>query len=140
MSNPEIIAIIKPLKTYKRAILNPKSPNNKTKATSFIIGEETKKEKVIPSGTPASTKPKNKGTAEQEQNGVIIPSKEARICPISLFFFAKNMRILSGGRYVLTKETIKIIINSKINILSVSKTKKLTAEAINVPGENFKML
>jgi hypothetical protein len=33
--------------------------------------------KVIPNGIPPFTKPINKGTEEQEQNGVITPNVEA---------------------------------------------------------------
>ena len=56
------------------------------RATSFTVGEEIKNEKVTPSGTPDSTKPINKGTAEQEQKGVTIPNKAARILPIKVCF------------------------------------------------------
>jgi len=45
------------------------------------MGEDIKKEKVTPRGTPDSTNPMNTGTAEQEQNGVTIPRSAARIFP-----------------------------------------------------------
>ena len=51
----------------------PKSPQSRTSATSLTIGADTRKAKVTPSGTPASTKPMKSGTAEQEQKGVMMP-------------------------------------------------------------------
>jgi hypothetical protein len=48
------------------------------------MGEEMRKEKVTPRGTPPSIKPMNKGTAEQEQKGVTTPRREAKILPINL--------------------------------------------------------
>jgi hypothetical protein len=48
-------------------------PSRITTATSLIIGLAMRKEKVTPSGMPASTKPMNSGTEEQEQNGVTAP-------------------------------------------------------------------
>lgn len=131
---PERIAIIKPLIIYIRAIFHPKRPKSKTMATSFIIGEETRKEKVVPKGTPAWIKPKNKGMAEQEQNGVIIPNREARIFPTYLFLRERIDRIFSGGRYERIIETIKIITAKRIKILIVSKIKKFIVEASNVFG------
>ena len=49
-----------------------------TAATSLIMGLAIRNEKVTPSGMPASTKPMNSGTEEQEQNGVTAPSETAR--------------------------------------------------------------
>ena len=121
-----------PLITYIRAIFQPKRPINKTRATSLIMGEATKKEKVIPNGTPAWMNPKNKGMAEQEQNGVIIPKRAAKILPVYLFLWDKIFLIFSGGRYDLTKETTKIITNKSNIILMVSKIKKLTDSAKTV--------
>lgn len=47
------------------------------KATLLIINEATRKEKVVPSGTPASRKPINKGVALQVQKEVTIPNSTA---------------------------------------------------------------
>ncbi len=47
----------------------------------MTIGEAMRNAKVTPSGTPASTKPMNSGTAEQEQNGVTTPKPAAAIVP-----------------------------------------------------------
>ena len=60
------------------------------------MGEATKKEKVVPSGTPAWTKPKNNGIAEQEQNGVTIPSKEAMML---LVYLPPHQNFWCGGKY-----------------------------------------
>ena len=68
-----------------KAIFHPNIPKSKTRATSFIIGEATRKEKVAPRGTPDCINPKNKGIAEQEQNGVIIPKSAATMFPVYLF-------------------------------------------------------
>ncbi|GAL61258.1 hypothetical protein JCM19300_4204 [Algibacter lectus] len=42
-------------------------------ATSLTKGEVIKNAKVTPKGIPPRTKPINKGTDEQEQNGVTTP-------------------------------------------------------------------
>lgn len=54
-------------------------------AISLTIGDAIKKENVTPNGTPDSTNPMNSGTAEQEQKGVIIPTKAAATFPIYSF-------------------------------------------------------
>jgi hypothetical protein len=59
----------------------------------LIIGDATKKEKVTPSGTPASTKPRNKGIALHVQNGVTIPSKEAKTLPVHSCFRERNFLV-----------------------------------------------
>jgi len=98
------------------------------------MGEATKKEKVTPSGTPAWIKPKNKGIAEQEQKGVMIPKSETKIFPTYLFLRDKINRIFSFGKYERSIETKKIITAKRINIFNVSKIKKLTALACKVSG------
>ena len=69
------MAIVKPRPRYSAAIFQPNRANSSASATSFTIGAEIRKENVTPSGTPACTKPMNSGTAEQEQNGVTMPSE-----------------------------------------------------------------
>jgi len=76
------------------------------RATSFIIGEATRKENVALNGTPASTKPKKRGTAEQEQKGVTMPSREARMLLTNLFLLDKKCRTFSGGKNERMIETI----------------------------------
>jgi hypothetical protein len=78
---------------------------------------------------PASINPKNKGIALHEQNGVIIPKTAARRLPTYLFLRESIPLILSGDKNVLSIDTAKIIIVSKINIFIVSNIKKLIAEA-----------
>ena len=62
------------------------------------MGEEIRKEKVTPSGSPALVNPINSGMEEQEQNGVTVPRRAANIfahIPLQLpsIFF-----VLSGGK------------------------------------------
>jgi hypothetical protein len=45
--------------------------------TASTRGEEIRNANVTPSGIPPFTNPINKGTEEQEQNGVMVPKKEA---------------------------------------------------------------
>jgi len=76
-------------------------------------------------------KPKNKGTALQEQNGVKIPSSAANIFPKHLFLPEdKITRVFSGGKNERIIDTKKIIIESKIRILIVQKIKKSNASEI----------
>ena len=43
------------------------------------MGEEIRKEKVTPRGSPALVKPINSGMEEQEQNGVTVPNRAEMI-------------------------------------------------------------
>ena len=52
---------------------------NSTRLPRSTIGEEMRNEKVTPSGSPALVNPINKGMDEQEQNGVTVPNRAARI-------------------------------------------------------------
>ena len=72
------------------------------------MGAATRKLKVTPSGTPARRKPMNSGTAEQEQNGVMIPSREARALPAREVRFDRASRTLAG----LTKVWRKVTMNT----------------------------
>lgn len=67
-------------------------------ATS-TIGEDIKKEKVIPTGNPALVKPIKIGTLEQEQNGVTVPSSAAIIFPVKPSKCVKIRFVFSGGKY-----------------------------------------
>ena len=84
------------------------------------MGEDTRNEKVVPSGIPASINPKNKGIALHEQNGVIIPRTAARRLPTYLFLRDSIVLILSGDKNVLNIDTANIIIASNIKIFIVS--------------------
>src|SRR5690554_2172911 len=80
---PPIMAISNPKMTYKRATFVPKILISRTREPRSTIGEEIKNEKVTPSGKPADVKPMSKGTEEQEQKGVTVPSKAAtELAPI----------------------------------------------------------
>jgi len=84
---------------YIRVIFQPNSPQSSTIAISFTIGDEIRKEKVTPNGTPASINPINNGTAEQEQKGVIIPTKAAnKLFRIGNLDLDKNFLVFSGGK------------------------------------------
>lgn len=50
------------------------------------------------SGTPAETKPTNIGTAEQEQNGVTMPSDAAAMLPNPSRLPASTARVCSGEK------------------------------------------
>lgn len=54
------------------------------------MGAEMRTEKVMPRGTPAPRKPMDKGTAEQEQNGVAMPRSAARTLPKDSFLPAST--------------------------------------------------
>jgi hypothetical protein len=64
----------------------------------LTIGDVIRNEKVTPSGIPASTKPINKGTEEQEQKGVTIPNRDAMKFPPIPLKFPKIFFVLSGGK------------------------------------------
>lgn len=50
-----------------------------TRLPRSTIGEEIRKEKVTPRGSPALVNPINNGIEEQEQNGVTVPSSAEMI-------------------------------------------------------------
>ena len=62
------------------------------------IGDEIKKEKVTPNGSPALVNPINKGIDEQEQNGVTVPSKAAIQFADTPLNFPMIFLLLSGGK------------------------------------------
>ena len=61
-------------------------------------GEEIKKEKVTPMGSPALVKPIKSGIEEQEQKGVIVPRSAARIFAVKPLNRPKIFRVRSGGK------------------------------------------
>lgn len=76
---------------------------------------------MTPSGTPASTKPINNGTAEHEQKGVIIPTNDAnKLFRMGNFALDKNFLVFSGGKYDCISDTTKIITANSKSILIVS--------------------
>lgn len=73
----------------------------------MTIGAEIRNENVTPMGTPAVTKPMKRGTAEQEQNGVTMPSKAAITFPADSRFPARMRRVRSGVKKVRMTPTKK---------------------------------
>ena len=79
----------------------PNSPKSSVSAISFTIGAAMRNENVTPSGTPACTKPRKSGTAEQEQNGVTTPRLAARTLATPSRRPASRARVRSGVKYEL---------------------------------------
>ncbi len=75
------------------------------RATSFTMGEETRNEKVTPRGTPDSTKPMKRGTAEQEQKGVTTPRSAAMTFPTYSRSWERMRLVFSGGNQERTTAT-----------------------------------
>ena len=72
---------------------------------------------VTPSGTPASTKPMNSGTAEQEQKGVMIPNPAAATVPTTAFRPASALRTFSGATNDRRNETrVTIPVSSSMTL------------------------
>src|SRR5487761_2642786 len=104
------------------ATRQPKSPKSNTSATSLIIGAAMRKENVTPNGTPVVTKPINNGTAEQEQNGVTTPSKDASTFPSDSCVPARIARVCCGVKNDRTIPTPKTTSTSNMRTFGVSKT------------------
>ena len=102
------------------ATFQPTRPNSSPSATSFTIGAEIRNEKVTPSGTPALTKPMNSGTAEQEQNGVTMPSVAASTLPTPSRLPARSARVLSGEKKLRTTPMPNTTSVSSISTFGVS--------------------
>ena len=100
--------------------------NSITTATSLIIGAATKKEKVTPIGIPASRKPMKRGIAEQEQNGVTIPSKPAKTFPPNNDLPSSFLRVFSGEKNDRAMPAIKMTSTSKRNIFCTTLKKNHT--------------
>ena len=66
-------------------------------ATS-TIGEEMRKEKVMPKGKPALVKPMKIGMLEQEQKGVTVPKSAAIIAPFTPVKPVRMRLVLAGGK------------------------------------------
>ena len=109
-------------------ILKPKIPRNIATAISLTKGEVTKKANVTPRGIPPFTNPMNKGTEEQEQNGVTAPKNDAiKYSNPNRFLLVKKLLIFSIGKNVFTKfMNMETRYNNK-RILIVSYKKKSTA-------------
>ena len=86
----------------------------------MTIGAEIRNENVTPSGTPAERKPMKKGIAEQEQNGVTIPSVAAMTLPTPVRLPDSNARVRSGEKKVWTTPIRKTIPQSNSKTFGVS--------------------
>lgn len=71
---------------------------NKITDAKSTRGEEIKKEKVVPIGSPALVNPIKSGIEEQEQKGVTVPSKAANVFDVTPVYFPKIFLVLSGGK------------------------------------------
>jgi hypothetical protein len=89
---------------------------------------------VTPNGTPVVTNPMNRGTAEQEQNGVTTPSTAASTEPEASCFPARTRRVRSGVKNDRTIPTPNTTRTRSISTLGVSYRKNSTAEASAVRG------
>ena len=80
------------------ATLVPKMLISSTRLPKSTIGEEIRKEKVTPRGSPAVVKPMNSGMDEQEQKGVTVPSRaDTRLAPTP-WSRPKMCLLRSGGK------------------------------------------
>ncbi len=84
------------------------------------MGAAIRKERVTPRGTPAVRKPMKRGTAEQEQKGVTIPSPAAITLPPASRLPASNARVLSGVKKVLMIPTKNTTSTSSMSTLGPS--------------------
>ena len=81
------------------------------------MGAAMRNENVTPSGTPASTKPMNSGTAEQEQNGVTMPRLAAITLPVASRRPRSRARVRCGLKNERTMPTPKTTIVSSSSTL-----------------------
>src|SRR6266568_2946713 len=125
-TNPDTMAMVSPVVRYSAAIFQPNRPTRSTRATSFTIGAEMRKESVTPRGIPTSTKPRKSGTAEQEQNGVTTPSSAASTLPTDSRFPRRMSRVRSALKKDWTIPTPKTIRASRRRTLGASYRKNAT--------------
>src|SRR5579883_2674533 len=97
------------------------------------MGAEMRNEKVTPSGTPVVTNPMNKGTVEQEQNGVTTPNSAPNTFPADSRFPARIARVRCGVKKDQIIPTPKTNSVSNINTFGTSKRKNSTADPRCVP-------
>ena len=80
------------------AIFQLKILANKIIEARSTNGDEIRNEKVTPTGNPARVKPINSGIEEQEQNGVMVPSKAPIILALIPVIRPKICLVRSGGK------------------------------------------
>jgi hypothetical protein len=71
---------------------------SKTKDPRSTKGDEMRKEKVTPTGRPALVNPMKSGIEEQEQKGVTVPSRAARMFAHIPWKRPTIFFVLSGGK------------------------------------------
>ena len=93
--------------------------NSSTEARS-TNGEDIKNEKVTPIGKPALVNPINRGMEEQEQKGVIVPSKAPNMLALTPLKRPRILRVRSGGKKLCIYEIVNIKTESRMNIFTTS--------------------
>lgn len=91
-------ASITPTITYAIAIFQLKMLASKMTEARSTNGDDIKNENVTPSGNPALVNPMNSGIDEQEQNGVTVPNRAARVFAPIPWNLPKIFLVLSGGK------------------------------------------
>ena len=79
-------------------MLPPKTLVSSTSDPRSTSGEEMRNEKLTPSGMPALVNPINSGMDEQEQNGVTVPSRAARVFAPRPWNRPRIFLVRSGGK------------------------------------------
>lgn len=80
------------------ATFAPKILISNTRLPKSTIGEEIRKEKVTPSGSPALVKPIKSGIELQEQKGVTVPKSAETILAVIPLNLERILLLLSGGK------------------------------------------
>src|SRR5690554_3867341 len=83
-------------------------------------GDDIRKEKVTPIGSPALVKPMKSGIDEQEQNGVTVPNNAPRMFAVIPLYLPRILLVLSGGKKLWIYDIAKIRNDRRINIFITS--------------------
>jgi hypothetical protein len=81
-------------------------------------------ENVTPIGNPALVNPIKRGIDEQEQKGVTVPNRAAKIFATIPSLSPNILLVLSGGKKLCIYDIEKISTDKRINILTTSYMKK----------------
>lgn len=87
-------------------------------------GDDIRNENVTPIGKPLLVNPINNGIEEQEQNGVIVPKRAAKIFAHMPLNLPRIFLVLSGGKKLWIYEIENIRADNSINIFITSYIKK----------------
>jgi len=99
-------------------------------------GEEKRKAIVGPNGTPPFSRPAVIGTVEHEQKGVMAPSPAPSKYCIGSNLLDKKSLTREGGRYSISKPTIKET-TTKMIISSPAITRKNSPASIRLLNSNI---